>query len=141
MLEKEIKSKIVIIENDIKLLQTMKFSLTREGLNVVTLSNIEKSHNMTVQQLTNECDIDLIITDIRMPALSDIKLIKMIRNAGISTPILALSGYGNMKMVVELMRSGCNDYLDKPFSLKEFICKITNLLKTNFYVIRKGELK
>lgn len=122
------KKRILIADDEAALLQTMAFSLKRKGYDTVTVRDGKAAWKKIIEASQNNEHYDLIITDIQMPGLSGADLITKIRQAGIITPILAITGFGNMKMVVDLMRSGCTDYLDKPFTMNEFINHITELI-------------
>lgn len=122
------KQKIIIIDDEKTLLHTMAFTLKRKGYDVVIVEDGKNAHKKIIDSYKNDELYDLIITDIQIPGLSGIELIIKIREAKIKIPILAISGFGNMKMVVNLMRAGCNDYLDKPFSMNEFLDRISKLV-------------
>lgn len=123
------KKRILIADDEAALLHTMAFTLKRKGYEVVIVEDGKSAYKKTMETYQNDKLYDLIITDIQLPGLSGSELILKIREAGINTPILAITGFGNMNMAVDLMRAGCNDYLDKPFSMNEFINRILKLLK------------
>jgi len=123
------KKRVLIADDEVTLLHTMAFTLKRKGYEVVTVKDGEAAYRKIIGRSGDETDFDLMITDIRMSGLSGLDLIRKIREERIIFPVLAISGFGNMKMVIELMRVGCNDYLDKPFSMNEFIERIAILLK------------
>lgn len=77
---------------------------------------------------------DLIITDIMMPKMDGIQLTKEIRAEKFNTPILILTAKSEIDDKVEGLDAGADDYLTKPFSLKEFLARIRTLLR------RKGDL-
>lgn len=122
------KKKILIADDETALLNTMAFTLKRKGFEVTIVEDGESALKNIMQTYQNNKFYDLIITDIQMPGISGIELIVKIREAGIDSPILAITGFGNMNMVVELMRAGCKDYLDKPFTMNEFIERISQLI-------------
>jgi serine phosphatase RsbU (regulator of sigma subunit) len=78
--------------------------------------------------------VDLLVTDIQMPGLTGLELIDELKRFDIKLPSLVITGYGDKKTVIELMRKGCSEYLDKPFEPPEFL----NRVKT---VLEKEELK
>jgi phosphoserine phosphatase RsbU/P len=124
----KLKKRIFIADDEVTLLHTMAFTLKRKGFEVEIAEDGESAYKKILETYQNNQLYDLIITDIQMPGLSGLELILKIREAGINTPILAITGFGNMNMVVDLMRAGCKDYLDKPFSMKDFIDRISKLL-------------
>lgn len=72
---------------------------------------------------------DLLITDINMPEMNGLELIKRIRGSGSNMPVIVMTGYGDRKMLKELIRTGCDDFLDKPFELKKLRKKVTEVLE------------
>ncbi len=123
------KKRILIADDEAALLKTMAFTLKRKGFEAITFENGQSAYNEIKEAFQDNKLYNLIITDIQMPGLNGLELIKKIRESGITTPILAITGFGNKKMVLDLMRAGCNDYLDKPFSMNEFINRISKLIK------------
>jgi len=123
-----LKKRILIADDETALLHTMAFTLKRKDFDVEIVEDGENAFKMIMKAYQKNAFYDLIITDIQMPGMSGLELVQKIRQAGIYTPILAITGFGNMQMVVDLMRAGCKDYLDKPFTMNEFIERITKIL-------------
>ena len=124
------KKRILIADDEAALLKTMAFTLKRKGYETKTFIDGIGAFEEITEEFKNNLLYDLIITDIQMPEMSGEKLIMKIREAGIETPILAISGFGNKKIVENLNGLGCNDFLDKPFYMNEFLDRISKLLKT-----------
>ncbi len=123
------KKRILIADDERALLHTMAFTLKRKGFDVETAEDGETAYKKIIDTYQNNKLYDLIITDIQMPGFSGLELVSKIREAQINTPILAITGFGNKNMEAELLRAGCKDYLDKPFSMNEFIDHISKILK------------
>ncbi len=71
-----------------------------------------------------ENNVDLIITDIRMPRLSGLELLETIRNENISDAyVIVLSGYNDFKYVRAALRHSCMDYILKPVQKEQLITK------------------
>ncbi len=77
---------------------------------------------------------ELIITDLMMPKMDGIQLVQQIRKEGNNTPILILTAKSQVDDKVEGLDAGADDYLTKPFSMKEFLARIRSLTR------RKGDL-
>jgi len=122
------KKRILIADDEAAMLHTMAFTLKRKGYEVETVSDGERAYKKIMEKYFNHKIYDLLITDIQMPGLSGLELILRIRAAGISTPILAITGFRNKHMSAELLQAGCQDFIDKPFSMNEFIDHISKLL-------------
>ncbi|TYT75447.1 PP2C family protein-serine/threonine phosphatase [Desulfobotulus mexicanus] len=72
--------------------------------------------------------VDLFLTDVQMPGLTGLELLDAMKREGLLTPTVAITGYGDKEMVVSLMRRGCQDYLDKPFTPEEVHSCIEGIL-------------
>ncbi|MDY0161668.1 PP2C family protein-serine/threonine phosphatase [Desulfobotulus sp.] len=97
-----------------------RVSLAEDGLAALALLRKAKTEGPA---------IDLFLTDIQMPGLTGLELLDAMAREGISLPTAAITGYGDKDMVVSLMRRGCMDYLDKPFTPDEVQRCIENLYK------------
>jgi anti-anti-sigma factor len=73
--------------------------------------------------------IDLLITDIKMPTMNGLELIENLEKQGLFVPVLVLTGFGDKELLIELLRRGCRDYLDKPFKLSELIDRVDVVVK------------
>ncbi len=85
-------------------------------------------------EMLHQNQYELVITDLMMPNIDGIELIKQMRKEGNNTPVLILSAKSQVDDKVEGLDAGADDYLAKPFSLKEFLARIRSLTR------RKGDL-
>ena len=72
--------------------------------------------------------IDMLITDIQMPGLTGEVLIDAVRSEDSELPILVMTGFGDKELLIRLMRKGCQDYIDKPFTSDRFIETVLALI-------------
>ena len=63
-------------------------------------------------EITNGC----LITDLRMPDMDGVELLRRLRSAGLLLPAIVITGHGDVQMAVEAMKSGALDFIEKPFS-------------------------
>ncbi len=70
-----------------------------------------------------------LVLDVRMPGMSGIELQEQLRNAGISMPIIFITGHGNVSMSVEAMKAGAADFIEKPFDDQKLINAINRAIK------------
>ncbi len=123
-----LKRRILIADDEKALIQTMAFTLKRNGYDVKTEVDGWSAFASIVSANLSDAPFDLLITDIQMPGLSGLELILKLREAEILIPILVITGYGNMELVVKLLRAGCMDYLDKPFEVQDLLDRVSHLL-------------
>ncbi|MFN8331135.1 MAG: response regulator [Saprospiraceae bacterium] len=114
--------KVLVIEDEAKLLSAIKSYLDANSIIVETASNGEKG-----LELIENNDYHVIISDILMPRLSGIDLLKIIRNKRIYTPVLFLSALNHTKDKIEGLEAGADDYLTKPFEFKELLLRVRSL--------------
>ena len=120
--------KILIAEDDRELRQLFAHVLTKNGYTVLGVSNGEEALAALEQSY-----YDLIISDIMMPKMDGITLLKTIRREKISTPVLMLSAKSEIGDKVLGLNVGADDYLTKPFDSSELLARINAISR------RKGE--
>jgi DNA-binding NtrC family response regulator len=101
--------KIVVVDDDSNMRNMLFTALSRvSGYNVMQA----ESGDRALECLKDE-DIDLVISDMRMPNMTGIHLLKKIRESGNLVPFIIITAYGTIDNAVEAMKLGANDYLEK----------------------------
>jgi len=118
--------KILLIEDDERLSTVLGKGLEERGYQVQVASDGEMGLN-----LFENGDFDLIITDLILPKLNGIELCKKIREKDSMLPLLMLTALGTTDDKLEGFDAGADDYLVKPFDLRELLARIKTLLKRN----------
>lgn len=70
-----------------------------------------------------------LITDLRMPLMSGIDLIKALRESGCGLPIVVISGHGDVKLAVRALKAGANDFVEKPFNDQDLLDAVNAALR------------
>lgn len=139
--------KIIIADDEIKMCNILRLALTAEGYDV---SIVENGEDAMSELLDNNKKYDLLITDVQMPVKSGIELVNEIKEHELDIGIIVITGYGSKSMLIDLMRKGCNDYVDKPFKIDEILESIERVVserksneekKTNISEQTKLEIK
>jgi two-component system response regulator FixJ len=99
-----------VIDDDEALRDSLTFLLRTADLEV--MSHASAAAFLDVLPLTG---LTCIITDVRMPGLSGIDLLRRVRELGIEVPVIVITGHGDVPLAVEAMRFGAVDFLEKPF--------------------------
>lgn len=115
---------ILLVEDDPVLNRNIKEALTEEGMHV----EVAFDGTIAERQLKNT-HIDCIILDINLPGKNGYDICKDFRIHNKSTPILMLTAFSELEDKVTGYDSGADDYLTKPFYMKELILRINSLLK------------
>ena len=116
--------KIIIVEDEEDLLDLLEYNLSKEGFDVVGFLNTK-----TVASLLEEEDIDLIIMDRNLPGVEGSEYIQALRDNGIQTPVIYLSAKDADSEIEEGFLRGGDDYMTKPFNMKELVLRIKSILK------------
>lgn len=113
------KSKrILLLEDESDLKYSLEFVLTLAGYSVDTAQDGLQARDLLRKSFQ---PYDLLITDIQVPGMTGLELLDEIKELGIELPVLTITGFGDKEMVVELLRRGCSEYLDKPFKPAELV--------------------
>ncbi len=115
---------ILVIDDDEGLQDTIAVMLEQEGFRVIQAldgkTGFEKA--LTLKP-------DLLIVDLRLPAMSGVDICKQIRASQIQTPIIVLSAVGEEVDKVLLLEIGADDYVTKPFGRRELLARIRAILR------------
>jgi signal transduction histidine kinase len=112
--------RVMVVDDEVGLCQTLSTILEVDGWDVVTANSGDEALTLFTLAQETEQAIDLLITDISMPRMTGIELVRELRKRGILIPVLVISGRGTMESAVEMMRLGAVDFIDKPFSADVF---------------------
>ena len=117
---------IVVIDDELDVLELVSFNLTRQGYSFITFEEPELALDFILNNKT-----DLILSDWMMPEISGIDLLKKIRNNQklTSIPFVMMTCRNLEDDVVFALQAGADDYIKKPFNLKELFLRINKILK------------
>ena len=116
--------KIFLLEDDYLLNKAINQYLSSKGFEVSSFFN----GNEAVQAITD--DFDVMILDIDIPQLSGITVMEEIRRLYPVKPIIMISATTDIDMISQAYKKGCNDYMKKPFDIRELELKIRTFSKT-----------
>lgn len=120
--------KILICEDDTMTLKALEHKLKKDGYITVTANDGRSATEM----LSEQKDIDLLLTDLHMPQLSGLELINYVRETLKSNmPIIMLTRVGVEETVLQAFELGADDYITKPFNPDELTLRIKRLLIKN----------
>ena len=117
-------SRILVVEDEPALLRGLADNLTRELHDVCTAADGE-----TAYRLIKEKKPDLVILDLMLPKLSGYEVCRQMRSEGLTTPILMLTARGEETDRVLGLDLGADDYVTKPFSVRELLARVRALLR------------
>jgi two-component system OmpR family response regulator len=115
--------KILVIEDDTNLLETIKYNLRKEGYDVVTASDGEQALEVARQEKP-----DLLILDIMLPKMSGFEVCRILRKE-MTVPILMLTAKVDETDKIVGLEIGADDYVTKPFSMRELLARVRAMLR------------
>ena len=130
------QSKILVVDDDPVSVETTVEVLEREGYELFSASGGHEA-----LKIFNEENIDLVITDLKMPDLSGIDLLKYIQDHNPYTQVIILTGYGTVDSAVEAMRTGAVSYLEKPIKINILRQTVKNALEKQSLFLQTVNLR
>lgn len=118
--------RVLIIEDDQRVAELIKRGLEEQGFDTELAFD-----GLSGKKLVFQNEYDLIITDVILPKIDGIDLCKEIRQSFPDIPIIMLTALGTTDDKVEGFDAGADDYLVKPFEIRELLVRIRALLKRN----------
>jgi DNA-binding response OmpR family regulator len=115
---------VLIIEDDSSMLRGLKDNFAYEGYNVLTASDGEKGLNAAL-----DAKPDLIILDIMLPKINGYEICRLIRKEKLDMPIIMLTAKGEESDIILGLNLGADDYVTKPFSIKELLARSAAFLR------------
>ncbi|NLG84724.1 MAG: response regulator transcription factor [Firmicutes bacterium] len=116
--------RILIIEDERPIAESIAFNLEREGYRVETTSD----GRVGLQTILSSPP-DLVILDLMLPGLDGIEVCRRVRAAGLTTPIIILTAREAEADRVLGLEMGADDYVTKPFSLRELLARVRSVLR------------
>ncbi len=116
--------KILVIEDDKRIIKYLKLGLEKEGFEVT-----ECYDGVEGLKLAKKGRYDLIIVDVLLPNIDGFTIITKIREAEIQVPIITLTSQSSLQDKVTGLSIGADDYVTKPFTFQELIARINALLR------------
>lgn len=120
-------SKILIIEDELMLQDMISSYLVANGYEIKSVSTYEEGLNLAYEQ-----NFDLWIFDVKIIGGSGFELLNELRQSGKNTPCIFITSLNSIDDLNVGFKSGCDDYIKKPFELKELLLRVQNLLKREF---------
>jgi DNA-binding response OmpR family regulator len=120
--------KLLLLEDDMVLNETVSDYLQTLHYEVVTLYDGEEALSKIYEER-----FDLLILDVNVPGIDGFELLKEVRSMEVSTPAIYITSLNSMDDLEVGFEAGCDDYIRKPFALKELALRVETLLKREFY--------
>lgn len=119
------KEKILILEDEIGIRSFVSINLKREGYEVIEAGTGQEA----IEKMKNESNISLALLDVMLPDISGIEVCKFIRQNFDQVGVIMLTAKAQEEDKIEGFISGADDYMIKPFSIKELLFRVSALLR------------
>jgi DNA-binding NtrC family response regulator len=116
-------ARICVVDDKAMLRDSLSETLSREDHRVDTFGD---PADALLEIVTGQ--FDLVLTDLKMPRLTGVELLKAIRAAGCDTPVILMTAYGSVSTAVEAMKLGAFDYMQKPFDADVIVAQVERAL-------------
>lgn len=130
------KARVLVVEDDESIRRVLEFQLTEAGHAVTSLQDGESA-----AQYVAASDVDCVLTDVRMPGISGIDLLRRIGAVQPETPVIVLTAFGDMETAVEALRAGAFDYLTKPYNRDQMLATVAKALRFGAAISENRRLK
>ena len=127
--------KILLVEDDYSYNESIKEYLELQGYGVDSYYDGESALDAIMSK-----EYHLLLIDIKMPKLDGHKLMRYIKDADIKTPTIIITSLMDIENISKSYQLGCNDYLKKPFELKELELRIRELIKKAYKSNDEGKI-
>lgn len=135
-MEKELKAKVLLVDDEKDFLATLAERLEIRGLKVNTVTSGEQA----VAKAEKE-GFDLIVLDLAMPGMDGLETLKRIKEKQPDAEIIILSGQGSIKTSIEAMKLGAGDFMEKPVKISELLDKISEAKDKRLLVLESKSVK
>jgi len=129
-------AKILLLDDEEQIRRVIALHLGKRGHQVITGKDGSEGLDLLARER-----FDLILTDLRMPKVPGMELLKSIREQSLSIPVIVLTAYATIESAVEAMKLGAADYIGKPPQLDEITIKVKNVLAQQDLIRENQRLK
>jgi DNA-binding NtrC family response regulator len=116
---------IIIVDDELDMLELLEMIITEKTPHQVVTTN----NPLEVSLMMRQHEADLLVTDLRMPAMGGIELIKKIKEDYPILPIIVITAYGSSQSAEESVAAGAYDYITKPFRKDQILITINRALE------------
>ena len=129
--------KILIVDDELDMLELLEMIILDKTPYRVTTTN----NPLEALQLLDENPYDLLITDLRMPAMGGIEVVREVRNKYPDMPAIVITAYGSSQSAEEAVQAGAYDYITKPFRKEHILISINRAMEWRKMKLELAALK
>ena len=118
--------RVLVVDDEANMRRVLEIMLSRRGHRTEAAADGQEAW-----ERVQEGGIDLVCTDLRMPRLDDIELLRRMRENGLDLPVILMTAYGSPELLDDARRLGVFTVLDKPFELADLDAVIEQALEAS----------
>ncbi len=116
---------IALIDDDPAVLDSLRMYLERQALKTSCFNAPEDF----LAAVDRSAQFDCVVSDVRMPGVSGLDLVRHLKTRGFTRPIILITGHGDIDMAVSAIKIGAFDFIEKPFEESRLLASIRNAVK------------
>lgn len=125
------KARILLVDDEQEILDSTSLLLKGAGYEVETANNGYAAFEILRFEKDSNSLPHLMLLDIKMPVLTGLELLRELEKINLKVPFIAISGFADKQMVIELLRFGCSDFIEKPTPPEEILERIAVALSAS----------
>src|SRR5512139_1816036 len=123
MIDKTRAERILVVDDSAPTVEVIQRNLTAAGFAVLTAPGVAEALKVLAAN-----PVDLVVTDLKMPGVSGIDLVRHVRENLRDTEVMMITGYATVDGAVQAVKSRAEEYLDKPFTDEELLAAVERAL-------------
>jgi DNA-binding NtrC family response regulator len=123
-----VSRRILVVDDEPGFRRMLEWNLGRDGVQVDTAPDGREAEKMLAGGQSAGDPYALVITDITMPHLDGLKLLRSVKRNAPATPVIMMTGFGTVETAVQAMKEGAADFVLKPFDLESMVARVRGIL-------------
>jgi len=136
MKNEEIRPQLLIVDDDKEMCSTVADFFSREGFDVSCAHSASEALSLLENQ-----DLDVVVTDLRMPGLDGMELLKRIKAQRPDLPVILVTAFGSIEVAIEATKAGAFYFITKPFKLRELHTLVTKACEQRRLILENERLR
>jgi DNA-binding NtrC family response regulator len=136
MKNEEIRPQLLIVDDDKEMCSTVADFFSREGFDVSCAHSASEALSLLENQ-----DLDVVVTDLRMPGLDGMELLKTIKAQRPDLPVILVTAFGSIEVAIEATKAGAFYFITKPFKLRELHTLVTKACEQRRLILENERLR
>ena len=116
--------RLLVVDDEPSMLEFLEIMLRKEGYDVTCTTSGKEAISFC-----GETSYDMVITDIKMPGVTGLDVLRSVKEISPETIIILITAYATMETAIQAMKEGAYDYISKPFSPQDLVASVEKVLE------------